>query len=155
MVAGEKLCRHRTPRSPSMTRYECVSTHSAVSLPIPRPFLSYHWQQRFAPVTIFHHSVSIDPRILDHVRACRPRILIVGHVQYRKNRSLRTPCDRLVECSLSGFFIAQGCEDSDMREDSDTCAEIELNNLVLHTVVTTHTCAKTPTCAVVGNKPKR
>ena len=58
---------------------------------------------------------------------------------------------RLFKCFRSQIFIAQGCEDSDMCGDSDTCAECELNNLVLHN--SAHPCAMIPICAIL-NKTK-
>ena len=43
-------------------------------------------------------------------------------------RNHRTVCDRLFKRFRSQFHIARGCDNSDMCGDSDTCAEIELNN---------------------------
>ena len=48
-------------------------------------------------------------------------------------------------------FIAQGCEDADMCEVIDTCAETELITLVLQCIA--HPCAITPIRAVL-NKAK-
>ena len=46
-------------------------------------------------------------------------------VRYRNNRGLRTLCGRLLKCFRSQILIAQGCEDADMFEVIDTCAETE------------------------------
>ena len=50
-------------------------------------------------------------------------------------------------------FIAQGCGDADMCEVTDTCAEIELNNLVLKN--NAHPCAMTPVCTILSKTKRR
>ena len=71
---------------------------------------------------------------------------------YRNNRGLRTLCGRLFKCFHSQIFIPQGCGDANMCEVTDTCAEIELSNLVLKN--NAHPCAMTPVCVIL-NKTKR
>ena len=59
----------------------------------------------------------------------------------------------LFKCFRSQIFIAQGCGDADMYEVTDTCAEIELNNLVLKN--NAHPCAMTPVCAILSKTKRR
>ena len=70
-------------------------------------------------------------------RCCRPYLACFMLPAYRKGASLRTLCGRLFKCLPSQIFIAHGCEDSDPCGDSDTCAGIELNQLVLYAVAHT------------------
>lgn len=67
-------------------------------------------------------------------------------VKYRYYRGHRPVCDRLCKCFRSQVFIALGRDNSDMSDSSNTCAEMELNHLVLHQ--TANPCATTPICAI-------
>ena len=79
--------------------------------------------------------------------------LVSLHGDYRNHRGLRTLCGRLFKCFRSQIFIAQGCGDADMCEVADTCAEIELNNLVLKN--NAHPCAMIPVCAILSKTKRR
>ena len=85
----------------------------------------------------------------ENVRAVLSSVRRLSDVVYRSHRSLRTVCGRLFKCFRSQIFIAQGREDSDMCGDPETCAESELNNLVLHN--NAHPCAMTRICAILNN----
>ena len=71
--------------------------------------------------------------------------------EYRKYRSLGTLCGRLFTSFRSDFFFAQGCQDSCMCQDSDSCAEIVINPFVPN--FNAHPCAMTPIGAIL-NKTK-
>ena len=75
-------------------------------------------------------------------------VLIIIRVAYRNCASHRTPVRSIFRIFLTLVFIAQGCDNSGMCDDSGPCAENELNDLISRSDA--HPCAVTPTCATLN-----